>query len=636
MLSTVLILSVSFGYVLPAATPCLQKADIYFVVDQSTAIGTASSQTVTNFIADIIDDLPIGRDAVRVGLIGFNSAPRLYFNLLQHTTKSDVKNAISNMQYTTGNTSTDLALAMVRTQGFTAVNGDRRDVNNIAFLITEKPSTNHQATAAEAARNKAAGIYTLAVGIKFADGAEMRTISNPYYYPVTDFDDLPATVPRIRVDTCEVATRGMSTRISPNTTATTHTHAMSTQSCKKADIVFVLDASGSISQSKWDESIRFVKSVITDFDIGVDYTEVAVIKFNDDARVVFPLNQYTTKSTLMAAVDAIKKSSGGTYASKALELLNKQGFANDRPGAPNIAIVVTDGKYRYPILAAYRAEDLKNNNIRVFAVGVGDAVDTTELEAIATDPSDHVFTTRNTTALKNIDKYVVKVACTGVTDSSTQTTASTVHTGNITTAPLTNDSCFDVHHDCPGYGRDVCSDFYPWARANCRLTCGFCNGTIVQPTVCEDQIDNCDSYGSDVCYSQDYYSWAEKNCKRYCGLCGTGTPRPWSTSGVTTPVPATTQSRELCADLVDCPARGSVDYVCKQYPGFAHQNCKDYCGICPPPALVQSNQTIAGYVCPEWILPPECVLEQYGNECCPIPSCPDSYVYTVEYPGQVM
>lgn len=181
---------------------------------------------------------------------------------------------------------------------------------------------------------------------------------------------------------------------------------------KVADVVLVIDSSSSISIKDWGLVKEFMKRVVGIFDVGPLYTRVGLIRFSDSADFVFSLDRYQTKSQLLTAVDNLSYSSGGTNTAAALELMNSQAFLNDRASAPNIAIVMTDGRSKVPRLTAYQAARAQGMHTHVFAIGVGDQVLQSELEAIASDPdSSNVFTVDNFTALHEIENAVALQSC---------------------------------------------------------------------------------------------------------------------------------------------------------------------------------------------------------------------------------
>jgi von Willebrand factor type A domain len=75
-----------------------------------------------------------------------------------------------------------------------------------------------------------------------------------------------------------------------------------------ADVVFALDASGSIMYSNFQLMINFVATVAQLLDIdsssnGPSISRVGLVTFGDNAQVQFNLNQYSTKSNLLQALN---------------------------------------------------------------------------------------------------------------------------------------------------------------------------------------------------------------------------------------------------------------------------------------------------------------------------------------------
>ena len=60
----------------------------------------------------------------------------------------------------------------------------------------------------------------------------------------------------------------------------------------KADIVFVLDSSGSIEERNFHKMKSFVSSIIADMDLEGDKTRVGVLIFSNNAHLKFHLNKY--------------------------------------------------------------------------------------------------------------------------------------------------------------------------------------------------------------------------------------------------------------------------------------------------------------------------------------------------------
>ena len=69
-----------------------------------------------------------------------------------------------------------------------------------------------------------------------------------------------------------------------------------------ADVVFVLDSSGSVGTSDFGVQLSFVTSFINaldDISTDTSSTHVAVITYGDSVYQSIPLNQYTNKQNLI-------------------------------------------------------------------------------------------------------------------------------------------------------------------------------------------------------------------------------------------------------------------------------------------------------------------------------------------------
>ena len=89
-------------------------------------------------------------------------------------------------------------------------------------------------------------------------------------------------------------------------------------------------------------------------------------------------------------------------------------YTGDRPGVPNVAIIVTDGQSNNAALTASEAKKAQAAGITVLAVGVGHGIRKSELNAMATDPdSTHVYTADNFDALGSLQGLLSDKACAG-------------------------------------------------------------------------------------------------------------------------------------------------------------------------------------------------------------------------------
>lgn len=184
-----------------------------------------------------------------------------------------------------------------------------------------------------------------------------------------------------------------------------------------ADIIFNLDSSGSVGKANYDKMLEFVKNMVKNFNIAGNKIRVGLSIFSSRQYNIFNLNRYTDKAALLAALNNVPYKSGGTNTGTALKEVYSKMFTaanGDRPGIPNIEIVITDGRSNNHPDTVKEAANTQHRGINVFAVGVGHGVSTSELNDIATDPnSDHVMTVTDFSKLGEIQAAFQSKACAG-------------------------------------------------------------------------------------------------------------------------------------------------------------------------------------------------------------------------------
>lgn len=80
----------------------------------------------------------------------------------------------------------------------------------------------------------------------------------------------------------------------------------------KADVLFLLDTSGSVGSSDFSMLLEFVRSVLEEWDIGQDQIRIGVLKFSTDTEIEFQLDEYDDKDSLLDAVSGIDYTAGDT------------------------------------------------------------------------------------------------------------------------------------------------------------------------------------------------------------------------------------------------------------------------------------------------------------------------------------
>ena len=206
---------------------------------------------------------------------------------------------------------------------------------------------------------------------------------------------------------------------------TTHYYVPPTEcQIRGIDLIFVLDASGSVGPSNFQNVRTFTANIVNGLVIGPQNTQVGVITFGSNARVSFHLNTYQTNGTLHQAIANILYTGGSTNTPAGLmTLLNEFSMMyGGRPlqeGIPRITIVVTDGMSNAgggPPATIAVARNVHASNILAYAVGVGDSIDMDELNAIASDPSSQyvrLLSNFNINELRELQESLNSEACQG-------------------------------------------------------------------------------------------------------------------------------------------------------------------------------------------------------------------------------
>ena len=163
--------------------------------------------------------------------------------------------------------------------------------------------------------------------------------------------------------------------------------------CKNAiDVMFVVDASGSVRLHNFQKQLAFMKEFVKAFDIGpgANQVQVGAITFDTLVYNQFNMNTFSTKGSLSTAISGIPWTYRATYTHLALNYVRTNSFttaAGDRPGVPNVAIVLTDGKSAYSTETSTAAAALQASTT-VIGIGVGRNAPVDEIKAIASGTGD--------------------------------------------------------------------------------------------------------------------------------------------------------------------------------------------------------------------------------------------------------
>ncbi|NXY70212.1 ITA2 protein, partial [Glareola pratincola] len=175
------------------------------------------------------------------------------------------------------------------------------------------------------------------------------------------------------------------------------------QKCSSViDIVVVCDESNSIYP--WDAVRAFLKKFVQGLDIGLNKTQVGLIQYANDPRVVFNLNTYQTKEEVVKAMEGTFQKGGDlTNTFKAIDNARQYAFSPEsggRPTATKVMVVVTDGESHdgsnlKTVIGKCNEDNITRFGIAVLGYLIRHELDTKnlikEIKGIASHPTDKYF-----------------------------------------------------------------------------------------------------------------------------------------------------------------------------------------------------------------------------------------------------
>ena len=183
---------------------------MFFVIDESSSVGSDNFELIKEFISNITNTFEIAHDNVQVGLMSFSTSPIFQFHLNMSTSRSSVLDAIDSLQYN-GSDERNVADALdaVGTEAFTEENGARpasEGVPKIVIVIISGESNDYEGTLLAAERLHDNGNIVFAIGFDGANINELNGIASDsayvFFNNIFDREQLAALHIPISQDVC--------------------------------------------------------------------------------------------------------------------------------------------------------------------------------------------------------------------------------------------------------------------------------------------------------------------------------------------------------------------------------------------------------------------------------------------------
>uniref|UniRef100_A0AAQ6IRR1 Collagen type VI alpha 6 chain n=1 Tax=Anabas testudineus TaxID=64144 RepID=A0AAQ6IRR1_ANATE len=378
-----------------------QYADIFFLVDSN--MPSAQFNVFRSELIRTINQLNVGATTYRVGLAQYSEGVSVELLLNAAKTKQETLSALRrfrlrpqpNQQRNLGN-----ALRYARTQFFTSEAGGRAKQGSRQFLVVVSGSTSDDLVAREARLTKSAEITIVGMNAGTSRDELERFASTGYIF------DSPRLFIFLNILTC-LRSRWVKLTI--------YTSFTDCKGANVADIVFIVDESGSIGNENFQSMRSFLRSIVSGLNVSESRVRIGIVTYNTDATAQTYLNSLKTKADVLQFINILPYRGGGTNTGAALNFTREQIFTEEggsRKGVQKVAVVITDGQSQDSVTEA--AALFHQTGVSVYAVGIKDANETELIQIASYPPSSHVFNLMNFAELKPLKQKLQKTLCTNI------------------------------------------------------------------------------------------------------------------------------------------------------------------------------------------------------------------------------
>nr|XP_035948438.1 collagen alpha-6(VI) chain isoform X4 [Halichoerus grypus] len=364
-----------------------EEADIYLLIDGSGSTQATDFHEMKTFLSEVVGMFNIAPQKVRVGAVQYADSWDLEFEINKYTNKHDLGKAIENIRQMGGNTNTGAALNF--TLGLLQKAKKQRGNRVPCHLVVLTNGMSKDSILEPSNRLREELIRVYAIGVKEANQTQLREIAGEEkrVYYVHDFDALKDIRNQVVQEIC------------------------AEEACKemKADIMFLVDSSGSIGLENFIKMKTFMKNLVSKSQIGADRVQIGVVQFSDINKEEFQLNRYMSQNDISDAIDRMTHIGETTLTGSALTFVS-QYFSPAKGARPNVRkflILITDGEAQD--IVKDPAVALRQEGIIIYSVGVFGS-NVTQLEEISGRP-EMVFYVENFDILQHIEDDLVFGIC---------------------------------------------------------------------------------------------------------------------------------------------------------------------------------------------------------------------------------
>uniref|UniRef100_A0A670ZUD5 Collagen type VI alpha 6 chain n=1 Tax=Pseudonaja textilis TaxID=8673 RepID=A0A670ZUD5_PSETE len=362
-----------------------EKADIYFLIDGSSSISPSNFIKMKTFLKEVIKLFTIGPDHVRFGVVQFGTLYQTEFELDKYMKTSHLEKAINNIIQMGVDTYTGAAIWSMQPLFEKAKKQRGGKVPCYLIVLTDGKAHDNVLEPSKMLRKSAVNIY--AIGVKSANITQLNEIadSEAKVYYVEQFDSLKNIKNEFVRDIC------------------------SEKACEKmkADVMFLVDSSGSISHQDFEKMKKFMQELVDKCSVGLDEVQFGVVQFSSTNKEEFQLN--SSKDYIINAIGNMAQMQQNTYTGKALQFVSDyfKPAKRARPSVNKILILLTDGEAHDNVREPSSA--LRKEGVIIYSIGITGA-NVTQLVEISGAPNN-MFYLKDYDVLKYIEKDIMFRIC---------------------------------------------------------------------------------------------------------------------------------------------------------------------------------------------------------------------------------
>ncbi|XP_047237405.1 von Willebrand factor [Girardinichthys multiradiatus] len=369
--------------------------EVTFIIEGSDAVGEANFNKSLIFVEEVISQLTEEEEFIRITVIQYSVTVTVEINRWELRQQRDhLLQRLREIRWRGGSkTNTGEAVTMTL-QEMTASHPPQGPTPpQLVFLVTENPPTD--TVTRPPTTSTQTRVYPIGVGPKVHE-TDLVQFSHPQRpMMVEDCNHLTSLVHRV-VNITQTTVRPRYPTLPP-LIIPTHSTLPLTVPCKKpVDVMFLLKAG-----EQFEDMKTFVKTFISNADIGPAGTQVSLFQYGDTNTAEFMWNNHQSKSGLLKLVESIpRRTTGAPALGSAVRFAVQASISSisgGRVGVPKVVVVVVTEKSTDNVKEA--ANEALAAGVSVFPIGVGPNYDSNELSELG-----HYGNQDNTLHLNNMDQ----------------------------------------------------------------------------------------------------------------------------------------------------------------------------------------------------------------------------------------